>query len=101
MFVYRISTDFMQKVKSQLSESYEQLSKMFKSLETAGFDEGKDYGENLTGCFQWFVSPPAALYLEKRFFGDMENLRSNSRFICKKTPWTGIKGDGLDINLVL
>jgi hypothetical protein len=88
-------------IKKQVSETYEQLAKIFKHLEVAAFEEGIDFGENLEGRFQWFISPSAALYLEKRFFSDMEKLRANSRFICKKTPWTGIQGAGLDINLVL
>jgi hypothetical protein len=91
----------MQAIKNQLSETYGQLSKIFKSLEVAAFEEGKDYGENLTGCFKWFLSPTAALYLQKRFPEDWKELENNSRFSCRPIPWQGHKGLGFDINLNL
>lgn len=87
--------------KKQVSETYEQLAKIFKYLETAAFEEGIDFGENLTGCFQWFISPSAVLYLEKRFSKDWAELQNNSRFSCRATPWANYKDMGFDINLNL
>lgn len=83
------------------SETYEQLAKIFRYLEVAAFEEGIDFGENLEGRFQWFISPSAALYLEKRFSKDWAELQSNSRFCCRATPWANHKGMGFDINLNL
>jgi hypothetical protein len=91
----------MAALKNQVSETYEQLGKVFKALEIAGFEEGKDYGENLTGSFKWFLSPPAALYLQKRFWADWEKLTTNNRLSCKSTPWEGYRELGFDINLIL
>lgn len=87
--------------KKQVSKTYEQLAQLFKALETAAFVEGIDFGENLTGAFQWFLSPAAALYFQKRFPDDWKALveENNSRFTCRPVPWQGHKGMALDINL--
>lgn len=87
--------------KKLISETYSQLATIFKHLETAAFEEGVDFGENLTACFQWFLSPTAALYLEKRFLQDWTDLQNNPRFSCRATPWANHKGMGFDINLNL
>ena len=87
--------------KKQIWETYEQLSKLFKALETAAFQEGIDFGENLTGCFQWFLSPTAAVYFQKRFPEEWKELESNARFSCRPVPWQGYKGLAFDINLNL
>lgn len=87
--------------KKQASQTYFQLAEIFKALETAAYVEGIDFGENLTGCFKWFLSPSAAMYLQKRFPNYWKDLEDNSRFSCRPVPWQGHKGLGFDINLNL
>lgn len=85
----------------KLSETYQQLSNVFKSLESAHFQEGQDFGENLTGCFQWFISPPAVLFLEKNNVSFWKELKRNTRFSWKMEPWHGYKSQAIDLKLVL
>lgn len=84
---------------TRLSETYRQLYRLFESLETANFVAGTDYGENLTGCFQWFVSPPALGYLEKQSYDFWSALKSNQKVIYRLEPWEGYKGQGANISL--
>lgn len=86
---------------TKISETYEQLAKLFQSLEGAHFEEGKDFGENLTGCFKWFLSPPAVMFLEKRNVSCWTELKHNDRFSWKLQNWDGYRFPGVDINLVL
>lgn len=85
----------------KISETYQQLSDLFNSLELAHFEEGKDFGENLTGCFQWFISPPAVVFLEKRNIIFWEELKRNTRFSWKMESWHGYNSQAIDIKLVL
>ncbi len=85
----------------KLSETYQQLGEIFKSLESAHFEEGKDFGENLTGCFKWFISPPAVLFLEKRAVLPWTKVKHNERFKWNLEPWEGYKAQGVSIDLVL
>ena len=62
---------------TKLSETYHQLAKLFESLEAARFVAGTDFGENLSGCFQWFVSPECVHFLEERSFDFWNNLKNN------------------------
>ena len=86
---------------SKISETYRQLFRLFEALENAHFEPGKDYGENLTGCFQWFISPPAVNYLEKRSYDFWKSLKQNQKIIYKLKHWEGFKSQGANINLVL
>lgn len=86
---------------TKLSETYGQLAKIFQALETAHFHEGKDYGENITGCFKWFISPPALIYLEKRANVHWTQLKHNERFSWGLEIWEGYTSKGANINLVL
>lgn len=83
------------------SETYGQLHKIFQSLEAAHFEEGKDFGENLTGCFKWFISPPAVIFLEKRAIPQWLQLKNNDRLKWGLEKWDGYTAKGAFINLVL
>ena len=85
----------------KLSTTYEQLSNTFSSLEVAKFEEGVDFGENLTGCFKWFISPPAVLFLERRRITSWVELKHNERFKWYLESWQGHKSQGVGIDLVL
>jgi hypothetical protein len=82
-----------------MSETYRQLFRLFEALENAHFEPGKDYGENVTGCFQWFVSPSAVCYLEKRAYDFWNALKQNQKIIYKLEPWQGFKTEGANIIL--
>lgn len=86
---------------TKISETYAQLSKIFQSLEAAHFEEGRDFGENITGTFKWFLSPPAVIFLEKRSTPQWLQLKSNTRFKWGLEPWEGYTSKGAYINLVL
>lgn len=83
----------------KLSETYHQLSRLFESLEKAHFCAGTDFGENLTGCFQWFLSPSAVHFLEERSFDFWNNLKSNQKIIYSLENWEGHKAQGANISL--
>lgn len=85
----------------KISQGYEQLTDLFKSLEKAHFQEGVDFGENLTGCFKWFISPHAVIFLERRQVKAWAELKANSRFNCKSESWQGYDSCGADINLIM
>lgn len=84
---------------TRLSETYRQLFRMFEALESANFVPGTDFGENLTGCFQWFVAPAAVGYLEKRGYDFWNALKQNQKVIFKLEPWQGFKTDAASISL--
>jgi len=82
-----------------MSETYRQLFRLFESLENANFVPGTDFGENLTGCFQWFVSPAALGYLEKRSYDFWHSLKNNQKVIYRLESWEGYKGQAANISL--
>ena len=84
---------------NKLSTSYAQLAKLFEFLENANFEEQKDFGENVAGAFTWFLSPPAAIYLEKRFKSQLAEFKNNPRFSWRPAPWHGYADKGIDISL--
>ena len=84
---------------TRLSETYRQLYRLFESLESANFTAGTDFGENLTGCFQWFVSPIAVIYLEKRGYDFWNNLKQNQKVIFRLEPWEGFTTQAANISL--
>lgn len=86
---------------TRLSETYRQLFMLFQALEVAHFVAGTDYGENLTGCFQWFVSPAAVVYLEKRSYDFWSALKNNEKVIYRLERWDGYRTEAANINLVL
>jgi hypothetical protein len=96
-----VITRLMTTTKNKLSETYSQLSKLFELLENAHFEEGADYGENLVGCFEWFVAPAATTFLEMRFNSELLKLLANGRFSCKFNTWQGFKTPALEISLVM
>lgn len=83
----------------RLSETYRQLFQLFETLENASFVPGTDFGENLSGCFQWFVSPPAVIYLEKVNSDFWQALKDNPKVIFLLESWSGIKGNAASISL--
>lgn len=85
----------------KISQSYQQLGALFKSLEKANFEEGVDFGENLTGCFKWFISPHGIIFLENSKVKAWAELKANSRFKCKSESWQGYDSCGADINLIM
>lgn len=89
------------KQKALLSQTYAQLSNIFKYLEDGNYIEGVDFGENLTCCFQWFLSPSACVFLEKRYEREFNQTLTNSRFTFVRVPWQNNKTMGLDIKLNL
>lgn len=84
---------------TKLSETYRQLFKVFEALESASFLSGTDFGENVTGCFQWFVSPAAVGYLEKRDYDFWSALKKNQKVIFRLETWQGFKTEGANISL--
>ena len=86
---------------TKISETYGQLSKIFQSLEAAHFEEGRDFGENITGAFKWFLSPPAVIFLEKRGVPHWLQLKNNDRLKWGLETWDGYTSKGAFINLVL
>lgn len=83
----------------KLSDTYYQLFKLFESLEQARLVAGSDFGENLGGCFQWFLSPSAVIYLEKRNFDFWNELKGNRKIIYQLEPWQGFQTEGANISL--
>ena len=85
---------------ARLSETYEQLFKLFETLEKANFEPGIDFGENLTGCFQWFVAPGAITYLEQQESNDFwEALKQNKKVVYRLEIWPGLGGKAASISL--
>ncbi|MHC5829696.1 MAG: hypothetical protein ACYT04_80680 [Nostoc sp.] len=84
---------------TRFSETYRQLFRIFESLEKAHFVPGTDFGENLTGCFQWFISPSALVYLEIRGYDFWKSLKQNQKVLYKLEPWQGFKTEGANISL--
>lgn len=84
---------------AKLSDTYHQLARLFESLEAAHFVGGTDFGENLTGCFKWFLSPTAVHFLEERSFDFWENLKKNPKLIYSLEPWHGHQTQGASIAL--
>lgn len=91
----------MEKTTNKISETYRQLFELFEFLENSHFEENRDFGENLTGCFQWFLSPPAIGFLDKRPPPFWDKLKINPRLKYRLEPWDGYKSDGASINLIL
>lgn len=85
---------------TKLSESYAQLAKVFDSLEQARFEENKDFGQDVTGTFKWFISPAALYFLEKRSVEHWTCLKHNERFCWSLQQWHGFSEKGADISLV-
>lgn len=85
---------------SKLSESYGQLAEVFNSLEEARFEENKDFGQDVTGTFKWFISPTALYFLEKRGVEHWTRLKHNERFRWSLQQWEGFSDKGADISLV-
>ncbi|HYX19065.1 MAG TPA: hypothetical protein VE944_32885 [Nostoc sp.] len=96
-----INNTDMQETKPQLSTTYTQLGELFNLLEIAAFEEGLDFGEDLTGCYKWFLSPTAVVFLQKRSPNILEELGKNSRLSCRFLPWQGHKGLAFEVNLIL
>lgn len=86
---------------TKLSENYTQLGKLFASLEEARFEQGKDFGENITGCFKWFISPPAVIFLERRFNPHWIAIKNNHNFSWKMEDWEGYRAKAVDLSLIL
>lgn len=86
---------------SKLSEGYYQLGGIFKSLEDARFRPDTDFGANVTGCFSWYLSPDAAVFLEKREIQAWVELKKNQQFKWNFQQWSGHSGEGVDIKLNL
>lgn len=86
---------------NKFHETYIQLGRLFEELEKAHFEPGIDFGEDVTGCFQWFIAPAAAYFLEKRGVSSWEEIKRNNRFACKPETWDGKAQKGIDLCLVL
>lgn len=84
---------------TKLSETYQQLFKLFEALENANFQAGIDFGENLTGCFQWFVAPAAINHLESNSYDFWESLKQNRKVIYRLEIWPGFKDKAANISL--
>lgn len=84
---------------TKLSPTYRQLFQLFESLENANFVSGTDFGENLSGCFQWFISPPAVGYLEKLDCDFWQAIKNNPKIIFLLETWQGVKGSAVSISL--
>jgi len=86
---------------SKLSESFSQLSNIFECLEVARYQENKDFGANVAGCFEWYLSPPAVQFLEKRLNPHWMAIKYNQRFKWEMLPWHGYEGKGVSIKFVV
>jgi hypothetical protein len=84
---------------TRLSETYRQLFRLFEALEAANYVPGTDFGENLSGCFQWFVAPGAVGYLEKRNYDFWNALKNNQKVIFVLETWQGFKTEAANISL--
>ena len=89
----------MQITKTQLSEAYLQLGRLFDSLEKAHFELDKDYGVNALHCSGWYLSPPVVIFLEKRLDPDWTAIKYNQRFQWQPEIWQGFKHKGVSLSL--
>ncbi|UYD38974.1 hypothetical protein [Tolypothrix sp. PCC 7601] len=84
-----------------ISEGYSQLAAIFHALEAARFISDSDFGANIASPYQWYISPGARQFLEKRNIPEWQFIQDNEQFSVKFQDWDGLKDKGAIIELKL
>lgn len=84
-----------------ISEGYGQLAVIFAVLETARFIPDTDFGANPAASYQWYLSPSAKEFLDRRNIPEWAFIQDNQQFSITFNDWEGKKGQGAIIQLKL
>jgi hypothetical protein len=84
-----------------ISEGYSQLAAIFHALEAARFVADRDFGANSASPYQWYISPNARQFLEKRNIPEWQFIQDNPQFKVNLQDWDGLKAQGAIIKLKL